>query len=204
MLLVNHMRRFDPALRKLGQDIRSGKFGSIQQVRCLYVNGLMNNGTHTVDLLRWYFGEVASVQGWKNGRAAFSHRDDVNVDGILTFKSGLRAHLQSLNVDDYYLFEQEYYGTKAAVFLRDLSLTATIVPATKLGSITGLPELNRARAKTEGKKSRSYFREMARHAVACLDRRARPESTGEDARKALRILLALRKSAETRGSSVRL
>jgi predicted dehydrogenase len=202
ILLINHMRRFDPVLARLRVKIKEGLFGRIQQARCLYVNGLLNNGTHTIDLLRWYFGEVAWVMGFKNSDAVFTHKNDYNVDGIVSFKNGLRATLQSLNAKDYYLFEQEYYGTKGAIFARNLGLEISLASVKKKSVENSLPLLDFKAAKRFGNKKRSYFRSMAEHAVLCLDGKAKPASTGEDGLMDLKVLIALRKSAERHGEKI--
>lgn len=204
ILLVNHMRRFDPTLTKLRQAIRNGVFGRIQKVNTLYVNGLLNNGTHAVDLLRWYLGEVNQVSGWFNPGTSFTHRGDSNIDGFLDFNGGARVALQSLEARNYYLFEQEFYGTKAAILIRNLGLDIHIIPTTpqsRLGSFYQLDYKNIRRFKRESR--RSFFASMTNHAVQCLDGKVKPVSTGEDGLKALGVLLALRRSASAGGKMIK-
>ena len=48
--------------------IDQGKFGEIYKGVVWYSKGFINNGSHFIDLLRWFFGEISSVNVIKNGR----------------------------------------------------------------------------------------------------------------------------------------
>lgn len=201
ILLVNHVRRFDPLLREFQEKMRAGEFGKIHQIRCLYVNGLLNSGTHAIDLIRWFVGEVVSVQGRYNKQFAFTHQGDHNVDGFLDLKNGSRVVLQSFEKNDYYIWNIEFYGSKGALFVHDLGFHLQAVPVLR-GKVTAkFNELALGAAKNFGR-IRSFFAPMADHAVACLDERIKPVSGGEDGLAALRVLLALRQSAEAGGKKV--
>jgi predicted dehydrogenase len=197
ILLVNHMRRFDPVLKDVGKRIKRGEFGTIQHVRCLTVNGLMNNGTHIIDLLRWYFGDVVWVQGIKQENALATHKGDYNIDGILEFKNGVRATIQSIDAKQYYLYEHELYGTKKAVFIKNLGFDIFVIP--KRSDTKGLDVVHTKRL---GNPRRSYFKSMADHVVAVLDKKIKPASTGQDGLEALKILFAFRESVEKDGIKV--
>ncbi|MCH7792614.1 MAG: Gfo/Idh/MocA family oxidoreductase, partial [Planctomycetes bacterium] len=62
-LLVNYSRRFDAAYQTLRCQIQKGCLGSIQAVSGYYGKGLLHNGSHWLDLLRFMFGEVRWVIG---------------------------------------------------------------------------------------------------------------------------------------------
>lgn len=195
MLIINHMRRFDPTLIALQQKIKRGIIGDIMLARALYVNGLLNNGTHTVDLLRWYMGDIAWVQGIENRHALFSHKNDYNADAMIGFRSGARGVIQSLDARQYYLFEQEFYGTKGMLSLKNLSLNIEKTP------VQG-QRLVHQKVIHFGDGNRSFFRSMMRHAVRCLDGVDVPRSTGEDGYRALQVLLAIRASIEAKGKKI--
>ncbi len=56
---VNYFRRYDPGFIEIKS--RLPKLGKIQHVRVLYTKGLHHNGSHVVDLLLWYFGEITEI-----------------------------------------------------------------------------------------------------------------------------------------------
>lgn len=202
ILLVNHMRRFDPVLRKFALNVRSGKLGEIQLVRALYVNGLLNSGTHTVDLLRCCLGDIVWVSARKNPGAVFTHKNDYNADAVLFFKNGTRGVMQSLDARHYYLFEQQFYGTKKLAMLKNLSLTIEIVPAKKALAASVQPRLSYADLQQSGDSQRSFFKNMVDYVVRCLDGKEKPTSTGEDAYETLKVLMAVRQSAQNNGERV--
>lgn len=67
-LLVNYMRRFDPGVLALKRAIQNGDFGEIYKGTVWYSKGLLNNGSHFVDLLRFFLGDVTQVQLVEKGR----------------------------------------------------------------------------------------------------------------------------------------
>ena len=115
MLFVNHTRRFDPELLKVRREIK--KIGPIVQGTAYYTRGLFNNGTHLVDLLRFCLGEVESVFGLRNRRTEHwkDLKNDLNIDGMLLFKSGSRVALQSFDANDYSIFDIVLYGRKGSI-----------------------------------------------------------------------------------------
>lgn len=62
LLQVNLTRRADQATRELAAGRLAEIAGNIQVVNGIYGNGLLNNGTHMIDLCRMLFGEISSVQ----------------------------------------------------------------------------------------------------------------------------------------------
>ncbi len=58
LVQVNYARRGDPFLRSLAAGGLSNMLGKIQIVYGLYGNGLRNNGTHMIDMVRMLFGEI--------------------------------------------------------------------------------------------------------------------------------------------------
>ena len=59
---VNFLRRFCPPLQDVAQRLRAGEFGAIQHITAHYGKGLNNNGSHVIDLLRWWVGDVIDVE----------------------------------------------------------------------------------------------------------------------------------------------
>ena len=62
MVQVNLWRRADRGLRDLASGELANLVGDVQTVFGVYGNGLNNNGTHMVDMVRMLFGEVCAVQ----------------------------------------------------------------------------------------------------------------------------------------------
>jgi len=68
-LLVNYMRRFDPGVRELRARVHEKAIGDIYKGVLWYSKGLLNNGSHLIDLLRYVLGEVTESEVVRSGRA---------------------------------------------------------------------------------------------------------------------------------------
>ena len=62
VVAVNYLRRFAPGLQGVRDRLRSGALGAIQYATIHYGKGLNNNGSHAIDLMRWWLGEPVSVR----------------------------------------------------------------------------------------------------------------------------------------------
>ena len=76
-LAVNLFRQFDPSHREVASLVQEGDLGRIQSVHCYYGKGLLHNGSHWLDLLRYLFGEVSWVVGKPTG---WAFEDDPTCD----------------------------------------------------------------------------------------------------------------------------
>ena len=106
VLAVNYSRRYCPAYAQLRYDVASGALGDIQQVHGFYGKGLIHNGTHWIDLLRFLCGEVAELRALD---LPASQADTPAVSMLL--KNGASALLQPCRPDAFTLFEMDILGT---------------------------------------------------------------------------------------------
>jgi predicted dehydrogenase len=68
ILLVNYIRRFDPGVLELKEMIQRQECGEIYKGVAWYSKGIIHNGSHYIDLLRFLLGEVTSVRVLERGR----------------------------------------------------------------------------------------------------------------------------------------
>lgn len=199
LLFINHQRRFDPLIRKWRDKIKNGLVGDILQVSCYYYNGLFNNGTHLIDLLRFLLGEISWVKGIENIKTSVS-REDKNIDALIGFRNNARAIIQSLP-KNYGCFNFYFYGTKGRVAFKNLTYEIEYRKLVENKYYKGYYQFSEP-IKKEGK-IRSFMASTVNHVVACLEGRDRPVSGGEDGLAALKVLLALKKSAGNNGKLIR-
>ncbi len=202
-LLVNHSRRFDYLHREI--KTRLMEWAPTLQGTVSYVRGIGNNGTHAIDLLRWYFGEVESVVAWRNKKTE-TFRDlpgDLNVDGYVFFKNGTRIALQSFDSKYYYLFSFIFYTKGGRISIDRAGFTATYTEAVESEDYLGERRLTEDRSIHSGA-PRSYMKQMVEHVAQVLDGTAEPLAPGEDALKTLLVLEALQSSAKMNGKRVTL
>ena len=117
LLAVNYTRRWDPKVIELKNSILKGEFGEIRSVVGYYNKGVLNNGSHMLDILFNIFGSL-NIQ---TSISAFNDffEDDPTVTALLSTNSGLPIHLVATHAHDYTLFELEIIGSKKTVTMRD-------------------------------------------------------------------------------------
>lgn len=100
---VNLWRRADEGFRALADGRLDELVGPPRAAFAVYGNGLLNNGTHMVDLARMLFGEVAAVQ--RVGAAAPFVEGPIPGDDnrafALTMATGLTVVCQPVRFADY-------------------------------------------------------------------------------------------------------
>jgi predicted dehydrogenase len=126
---------------------------------------------------------------------------DVSVDAIMGFVSGAKATLQSLEAQDYSIFDIRLYGRRGSLVLRRFGYEIERMGVVSRSDVSGYNELDAVGKKSEGG-PRSFMAFMANHVADCLDGLDHPVSRGEDGLAALQVLLALRDSAARGGVKV--
>lgn len=95
VVAVNYFRRWNPALVQLREELCSGKYGKVLNATIHYTKGLFVNGSHLVDLMRWFFGGPKDV---RLIRTTWQDTRDYGVDFFMTFSHNITSFF--LNVQD--------------------------------------------------------------------------------------------------------
>jgi len=74
LLLVNFFRRFDPGILKLRKKLSQNEFGRIYKGVAWYSKGILNNGSHLIDILAFLLGRPNKVELIRTGRI-FDEKD---------------------------------------------------------------------------------------------------------------------------------
>jgi predicted dehydrogenase len=117
LFAVNYTRRWDPEIEKLKQNLDNGFYGKLRSVVGYYNKGVLNNGSHMVDLLRYLLGELQIVAAMKNV-IDFSS-DDPTVPALLQSETGTPIYLVAGNAEDYALFELQLVCAKGVLTMRE-------------------------------------------------------------------------------------
>ena len=102
-LAVNYTRRWDPDIAKLQADIQAGRWGQLRSVVGSYNKGILNNGSHMLDLLHLLVGSMEIVKVGKPIHDFFS--DDPTIPVWLEGPQGVPVHLVCGHAADYAIFE---------------------------------------------------------------------------------------------------
>ncbi len=113
---VNYYRRWNREIRSLRDDIRSGDWGEPISACVRYTKGLWVNGSHFVDLFRWFFGEPEAVRTLRHHDGPAP--DDRGVDFSLSFSNGLTVDFHHLPGAEYVFLDVEIYFRAGRVAMR--------------------------------------------------------------------------------------
>lgn len=202
-LFINHIRRYDPEIRA-GKAALDAK-GPVMQAHAQYTRGIHNNGTHIIDLLRFFLGEVVEVIGQRNTMTEtfVDLPGDWNIDGLLTFASGARATIQTIDANAYSIFDFDFYAKEGRVSLKHFGFRVEDAGTRPCSGFIGHKEVDDLGAKSHGM-VRSLMVPVVAHIVACLDGFDAPVSSGEDGLAALLVIDALVESARQGGNPIHL
>jgi predicted dehydrogenase len=117
MLAVAHNRRWDPAVQRLADELRSGRWGTLRSVVGTYNKGVLNNGSHLVDLLHRLLGPLELVAAgtpvhdfWPN---------DPSIPALLRTHAGVPVQLVTTHAADYAVFELVLHTSEATLAMDD-------------------------------------------------------------------------------------
>ena len=102
-LQVNLLRRADEYTNQLKNGLLYSRIGKVQAAFGIYGNGILNNGTHMVDLCRLLFGEVLWVQANMQAKA-FAYgpiAGDLNFPFQIYTQSGVLVNFQAVDFRHY-------------------------------------------------------------------------------------------------------
>jgi predicted dehydrogenase len=102
-MAVNYTRRWDPDIIKLRQAITSCQWGELRSVIGLYGKGILNNGSHMLDLLHFLMGPLEIV---KVGRPVHDYcSTDPSIPVWLEGSGNIPIQISCAHAEDYAVFE---------------------------------------------------------------------------------------------------
>lgn len=113
LLAVNYTRRWDPEISELKSGLARGTWGPVRSAVGYYNKGVLNNGSHMVDLLQHLLGplELQAV-----GAARFDNSaEDPTVPALLVAANATPVHLCIGAASDYTLFELQIVTAKGVI-----------------------------------------------------------------------------------------
>lgn len=134
-LAVNHNRRWDPAVAVLRADVMAGRWGRLRSATGHYNKGVLNNGSHLVDLLQMFVGPMHPLYA---GPASHDHwGDDPSVPALLRGEGHVPVALNCGHAADYSLFEVQLVLERATIAMEDGGLQWRLRPAQRSPHFAG-------------------------------------------------------------------
>lgn len=117
LLAVNYTRRWDAEVSKLQADMQAGRWGKLRSVVGYYNKGILNNGSHMVDLLHLLVGSINIVKVGKPIDDFFA--DDPTVPVWLEGTQGVPVLLACGHAEDYAVFELQLVFSEGTLTMEE-------------------------------------------------------------------------------------
>ncbi|BCG62729.1 MAG: myo-inositol 2-dehydrogenaseD-chiro-inositol 1-dehydrogenase [Methyloprofundus sp.] len=115
LLLVNYTRAWDPACTRLKAEYATGKWGELRSITGLYNKGILNNGSHMLDLLYSLLGDIKLQYV---GRPVYDFfADDPTIPVFLEGPQALPIQLAISHAADYAVFELQLVFEKGIIVM---------------------------------------------------------------------------------------
>jgi len=198
LMLVNYSRRWNRSLQDLAEELRNGTWGEIRRVTVLYPGGIVSNGTHALDLIRWLVDDVTTVQavGWSRVDG-----EDGAIDAVCRTKSEIPCVLQTCDPRDFTLLEVDILATRGRVRIVSNGRRVERMPVAPDAHYPAYrllsPEVDARDTDWE-----ACTVQAVEDLVGCLESGGRPRCGGDEAVEALRVAVAIRQSAQEGGKAM--
>ena len=114
VVAVNYFRRWNLTINQLRKELNRGVYGRILNITARYTKGIFVNGSHLVDLIRWFFGEPEEIHpiGINTQDA-----EDPGVDFCLTYKDRFTVYFFNIPDVEYTFLDIDILTEKGRIVL---------------------------------------------------------------------------------------
>lgn len=116
-LIVNYTRQWDPSVLQLKNDMEEGQWGKLRSVLGIYNKGILNSGSHIIDLLHLLVGPTKVIMVGKPIYDYFD--DDPTIPLWLEGDQGILIHLASCHAKDYAIGELQLVFEKGVLSMEE-------------------------------------------------------------------------------------
>lgn len=203
ILAVNYFRRWSLSHQKAREFIQDGKLGDIQRIICCYSKGLLNNGSHIIDIMHFFFGDIKWVEGYYSVNA--EQRQDLSLSARLHFKKDFPATLYAFNDDYFRIIEIDIIGTKGRIRIKDSGDIFEYYSLRKHPRVKPLKALGKPECIDYRGEFMQPMNAVLEDLILCIEnKKKQPLCSGEDALKVLIVVEAIKKSFRTNGRRIKI
>jgi len=162
-IAVNYSRRFAQEYEDIRKNIKSNKYGRFLTGNGFYGKGLVHNGSHMVDLLRYFLGEIKAVD--KRSRVNDFKNSDPTISAVLSFGGKRDFFLQGVDCRSYTIFELDLLFEKTRLRFVDSGSALEEYSINNVAADCGIRNLGRPRVTATSARKALYFaaENMYRH-----------------------------------------
>lgn len=217
-LVINHERRWDPLYRKTKEIIDQKTLGNLRFIygnvlSCSFPMGdwqtvldeygggpLFHDGTHLVDMVRYFAGEIAALNGHIS-RDIPGAGAETTATAMLQTVSGVNVFLEAGGLRNYFNFELDLQFENGRIKVGNG--IHEYYESTSSKMYTGFHDLTRKEFPSLDR-STDPFTGAILEVLRTIDDGGEPDSSGADGLKALEIIFAVYHSASLNGKPVSL
>ena len=182
-LVVNYSRRFDAQVALFKKALISEEYGELRAIHGWYNKGLLNNGSHLLDMLCFLF-ETLSVDYVGNSLFDFTP-EDPSIPIVLSTSAGVSVSLSRADARDFSLFELDFVFSHARVKMLDGGLRWSVEKLIDSKVFSGYRTLGPLTI-YEGGYSRAFENALI-NIYGCLSSEVYPLCSGEDGLAVLKL-----------------
>lgn len=206
LVQVNLTRRADESTSALAKGDMARRIGKPQAVFGVYGNGLKNNGTHMIDLVRMLFGEIMAVQAGALSEAFVEGpiQGDTNVSFKLWVETGLQVVMQPIHFANYRECSLDIWGERGRLELLQEGLSMSEYPVGPCRSSEGAMEVSSDRVQIMPMTYGEALYKMYDNLAGALHSGMALLSSGSSALKTESVVAAVMESARHDGKKIQL
>lgn len=198
-VVVNYLRRFLDPIADAARWAREGNLGVLQHGVVRYPKGLLNCGSHGLDLLDWMFGAPERVRF--EGMVEDGRLQDPTLNATLIYPEGVEIRLQGVDHQSYTLFEMDLLGSAGRLQIEDLGRSISRWRVEEDPTFPGYRALGQPE-RTSADLGSAMTHAWTHVSELCADPELEPVCGLEHALRVHRVIDAVAKSRQT-GSVVR-
>lgn len=200
VLAVNHTRRWDMDYLFPKRLIEKGEIGEVKSIIGYYSDKILNIGTHLIDIMRLYAGEIK----WVVGEYVIKKLEDPTLSGYFMFEQGISGFLVPQGKKETLIFELDIIGSRGRMRVIDNGRICELYKYKNSRNYSGYEELER-RPVNKPKKQGNRLILAIEDIIDCFEGRNRvPACSGEDGLKNIAVAHALINSADRKNRKVNL
>lgn len=128
-ILVNYSRRFVNEFDNIKNNFDEGKYGDLLGGNAYYGKGILHNGSHLIDFLRYILGDIKSSIKLKSNIDFYI--DDPSITGILRFNDNVIININDIPCNKYTIFEIDLFFEKNRIRILDSGFNIEIYEIVK-------------------------------------------------------------------------
>jgi predicted dehydrogenase len=213
-LIVSHERRYDSRYIKTRDIIKNGKIGKVISVVGKMITGpyrgsssidegggpLLHDGTHLVDIIRFFFGDIKTVEG-EFSRSSRRKGFEDRAAAWMQTEGGVDVFIEAGGSSSYFQFELDITGSEGRIIVGNGYQSLYLSRKSKFYS--GFRDLTEV--SYPGYRKSNCFINMYREASAILKgKKERSSSSGIDGYRALEAIHAVYLSSHNNRKKIRL